>query len=1728
MDNSYQGISGADTRRRFRTEKGNTRERRRLCFRAALALISIVLILGGCNKDDSFKDPGSQATGINVKARFTGVEVAVPTDVLPGSSAASAAMAQPSLKSLVSGGSADSTLIDAFSVTLGGKGLYTSGTAAAPDAEKEVALSTKAGADASSTRAEVTFENVWVFQFDDSDKAMRCENTGSLKANDALEVQLYSGKGYTIGVVANGPADGLSVNNVPDLATFREGLVFKGDVNSDGDIPLGGILEDVLILDNGQVQVGGSLANKPVITLRRILAEVTVALDYQVDGYTFDGIELYRVPAGAGFGVGDDKTDFPSAAEDNFAYIDNSTAGLAPHKTEGTAYTWYVGDNRRGTGTDITTPQDKNDTKAPQYSTYARVKTHYTNDAEAVLYYDIYLGADMRADFNIKGNHIYTYNTRITGAARDQYGLLDVDGRVSGVSPMQISGAAVTPADELPALKDGILRTGGDYTVKLTGKIVEPVSVRAIAEGESHALVQATAPASTGSAVLKVPANEQYDQTRKVHFEYESKKGVWTRIDSGEQAGYGVTVTHTIPAGDIPREGGSYTVTFTGDIPETVTVRARATGMTTVEAQATPQACTVTLTIPSNEGVDAPRTITFEYDWNGQPKTIVERSQAGYGVTATTNLPASIPQAGKTYTVTLTGELPSGVQARSVIGGTAQTPVNVTQSGVAVNIAVAANTTYANRTVVFQYLWNKQWKQVGPNASQAGYSVSGSSTNAPATIPQGGGSYTVTLTGTIPASVKIQAISGSTVLATGTVTKSGTAATLTAIGANSSYSARSVKIQYQWNGAWKDIKTVSQAGYGGVTANVSPNTAIPQAGGTYTVTLTGSLPASVKIQAVSGSTVLKSGTVTKSGTGVELAIPANAAHSSRDVVFQYEWNGKWTDISTLEQSGYSVKAETSAPATIPQSGGTYTVTLTGTMPASVEIQAITGSTVLATGSVTKSGQAASLTKIAANNGYSSRSINIQYQWNGTWKTIGSARTQEGYKVTAATNCTSLTAEGGTYTITLTGSMPASVPVRIFDGKTALASGNATKSGTAVSLKVPSNWTGASRNVQFQYQWNGTWTPIKTVAQASYSVTASTTLTADVPQAGKTYTVTLTGALPSGVQARAVIGGAAQTPVNVTQSGVAVNVAVAANTTYASRTVVFQYYWNGQWKQVGPNASQAGYSLTGKTVSPATTIPQAGGNYTVTLTGTLPASVKIQAVSGSTVLKSGTVTKSGTGVVLAIPVNETGNTRSVAFQYFWNNKWETISSIEQTGYVVNSATTNAPATIPQAGGTYNVTLTGTLPASVEIQAVTGSTVLATGAVTKSGTAANLTAIGANASYSARTVKIQYKWNGAWKDIKSVSQAAYSVTSGVSPTGNIAQSGGTYTVTLSGSMPSSGLKARAVVSGTSTVVGAEAAISGGKAAVKVDANNSYATRTVQFQYQWNGTWTNVSSGSRTQNAYSAIADVSPTTVIPGTGGTVTVTLTGSLPASVNIQAVSDGSVLKSGTVTKSGTGVALAIPAYNAFSSRDVTFQYEWNGKWMDIKTLQQSGWQVIASTDAPTLIPRGGGSYNITINGDFAGSVTVRITTAGTTLDTKAVPSPGSSAKVFVKLNRGNYREIAFEYLAGDTWVTFATRRQDFFSESQLNSYDNRTWVDAVEKSYGYWAAADEDCKDDNGYLGSETQVTQYYKSMNWRREELSWIGYKNEYVRLRNNNDFGEAETATYTGTLRYVCFYDK
>ena len=624
------------------------------CCAAALALATAAVV--GCSKEDT---PAGSRVGEAVLVRLPGVSVAAPVEVVPGAWGASAGAAGtrgivPQDAAQDGGFASADNGGELFSVTLGAGPAAAAATecgAAGTAGTAEVAGPAAGGSATPATRADAELSNVWVFQFDAAGRAVRCEYVGGLGVGKLLEVHLNSGDGFTIGVVAGGPASGLSTETVPDLTTFREGLLFASPVTSFEEVPYAGTLEGVRVLVNGQVQVGDSGADVPVITLRRCMAQVTVDLTYNVTDYALDGVELYSVPVGAAFAPDRTAAVFPAAADANFGYRDNAAAGLAPHVQSadggtGHSYTWYVGQNRRGSGTGIAKVQDKNASKAPAYATYARVRTHSTTVADAPLYYDIYLGEDMFSDFNVTANHVYSYATRIIGSAAAHYSLIDTDGRVSGKKPYYVSDKTHNAPATIPG-------QGGTYSVTLTGLLPdEGVQVRA--QSGDTALVTGKVTASGTAVELAVPANAT-GADRTVTFEY-LWNGTWTKIgDSRSQAPARVE-SATIspdPSGGFSADATTFTVTLSGYLGSGIPVQARLTDLTTVVATATAtvSGTGVTLTVPENGYPNAARTIVFGYVEGGTFKEIKQGEQAA-GVNIDTGGGGTVlePDPGKSVT----------------------------------------------------------------------------------------------------------------------------------------------------------------------------------------------------------------------------------------------------------------------------------------------------------------------------------------------------------------------------------------------------------------------------------------------------------------------------------------------------------------------------------------------------------------------------------------------------------------------------------------------------------------------------------------------------------------------------------------------------------------------------------------------------------------------------------------------------------------------------------------------------------------------------------------------------------------------------------------------------------------------------------------------------------------------------------------------------------------------
>lgn len=447
---------------------------------------------------------------------------------------------------------------------------------------------------------------------------------------------------------------------------------------------------------------------------------------------------------------------------------------------------------------------------------------------------------------------------------------------------------------------------------------------------------------------------------------------------------------------------------------------------------------------------------------------------------------------------------------------------------------------------------------------------------------------------------------------------------------------------------------------------------------------------------------------------------------------------------------YGEPAVSPASGNIPRAGDTLTATLSSNARWSFAVTP--GSTV--TQEAGDYAEHSLKVSVPANDTWSDRTVKAVVQYGENTKEW--SYTQPGMSIDGVTISPDpgdgIPGAGATYTVGITGDC-GTVAVRALSDGEELARTYAS-SDKPGELKVPVNGSHDMRTVVFQYQENGVWKNFDRGMQAKgYSVTSATVSpSGNIAGGGGRYTVTLSGLLPSeGVEIRAAVNGSAVITGKVTTSGRGVALNVPANTDTSDRTVVFEYKWNGTWTTIDSRTQLANPRISSATVSPAGDIPYGGDDYTVTLTGVLPeGGVLVRALGTSSTLAIGTVSASGSGVRLPIPVNSGASNRTVTFQYKFNGTWKTIESRTQVPAprIVTSATVSPAGHIPYNGGIYSVTLWGTWTnENIVVEATSGGVMLDRKTVATSGVPVELSISSNNANGSwPRDVEFAYWANG----------------------------------------------------------------------------------------------------------------------------------------------------------------------------------------------------------------------------------------------------------------------------------------------------------------------------------------------------------------------------------------------
>ena len=1194
-------------------------------------------------------------------------------------------------------------------------------------------LTSAAGSQAATRAAgpdETAVGDLWMLQFDTEASAEgSLVHRAYIPAQEIVQsgmavtasVMLRESASCVIVVVANAP-ESFTVSTLPAGTKLTElrARTFAVSSTTGASLPSDASVRLPMFGETEQIAVSLVGSQSVSVKLTRLVSRMRLSLvNSFTSGYPLlelTGVTLRNAPTKIAYGPLTEHTAYlgdvyPEASADNFRDYDPVTTGLAGSET---SYVWYIAPNRRGKGT-ATKAEDKSALTAPEgqgsYCTYVSIRGKVFHSAVSSgrdVVYNVYLGANNIDDYNLWANAAYSARLTVTGFNDDQLevgydGFGITVGPLEGIADNTITGwHPDTGLDYIPKFLSFTPERidFGDAESPEAQKVAFRINSKwrfSYTSGDRTKVIASSSAAAntdqTGGGQDE-PADCEVTFTPVV---YKAQSGTpvagtrYNAVATFSTVGGSITATRTTlflrtvptfygepavtPApGNIPRAGTTVKATLSSNAAWNLA----ATPGTSASQQADVYASrSLEVSVPSNETWST-RTVKVmaQYGENTKEWSYTQPGMSIDGITILPNPGDGIPGGGATYTVRATGDC-GMVPVRALSDGEelARTYASSDKPG---ELKVPVNGSHTDRIVVFQYQENGVWKNFDRGMQAPGYSITSATVTPAGDIPGSGGRYTVTLSGLLPAEgVEIRAsVDGSTIVA-GKVTASGRGETLS-IPANDGNSERTVAIEYLWNGTWTTIESRTQLSEPRITtATVSPAGNIPYGGGDYTVTLTGVLPeGGVQVRAFSGGTLVQA-TVVSSGASAVLSLPANSSLSNRTVAFQYLWNGTWTNIENRTQLPTpQITSSTVSPSgDIPYTGGTYTVTLNGALPAEgVEVRATSGGTTLGTGLATKAGTGATLT-VPVNSGSTSREVVFEYKWNGVWTMVDSRTQWPTPTVSSATvsPAGNIPGEGGSYTVTINGVMPqGGIPVRAYAGSSAIASGTVTASGSGVTLNVPAN-SSLNRTVAFQYQWNGTWTTIENRTQVPKpNITlASVSPAGNIPYSGGVYTVTLSGVLPSGgVQVRAITNTVLASGV-VTGSGSTCTLTIPANTTVSNRTVTFQYLWNGTWTRIDGRTQLPTPQITKAALSPEGIISGVGEDMYITLWGAIPMNgVNIRARVGTTVVASNVVTGTGkqNAKVLSIPENE-GKARDITFEYQFDNRWINIETRQQRGNLI---------------------------------------------------------------------------------------------------------------------------------------------------------------------------------------------------------------------------------------------------------------------------------------------------------------------------------------------------------------------------------------------------------------------------------------------------------------------------
>jgi hypothetical protein len=1030
---------------------------------------------------------------------------------------------------------------------------------------------------------------------------------------------------------------------------------------------------------------------------------------------------------------------------------------------------------------------------------------------------------------------------------------------------------------------------------------------------------------------------------------------------------------------------GGNTQTISNLAPGTYTVTVTATGNCTATASATIGASTpitvttsvVNTTCGQNNG-SATATPSggsgYTYAWNngGNTQTI-------------TNLPSG------TYTVTVTASNGCTGTASATVG--ASTPITVTTSVVNTTCGLNNGSATANPSggSGYTYAWSNGGNtQTISNLASGTYTVTVTASNgctgtASATVgastpitvttsvvnttcglnngsatanPSGGSGYTYAWSNGGNTQT-ISNLSPGTYTVTVTATGNCTATASATIGASTPITVTTSVVNTscgQNNGS----ATATPSGGSGYTyawnngGNTQTITNLPS--GTYTVTVTASNGCTGTASATVGAStpIIVNTSVVNTTCGLNNG--SATANPSGGSGYTYAWSngGNTQTISNLASGTYTVTVTSSNGCT-----GTASATVGASTPITVTISVVNTTCGLNNGSATANPSGGSGYTYAWSNGGNTQTISNLSP--GTYTVT----------VTATGNCTA------TASATIGASTPITVTTSVVNTTCGQNNGSATANPSGGS-GYTYTWSNGGNTQTITNLPSGTYTVTVTASNgctgtASATVGASTPITVNTsivnttcglnngsatanPSGGSgytyawsnggntqtisnlasgTYTVTVTASNGCTGTASATVG--ASTPITVTTS--VVNTTCGLNngsaTANPSGGSGYTYAWsNGGNTQTISNLSPGTYTVT----------VTAAGNCTATATATIVASTPI------TVTTSVVNTTCGlnNGSATANPSGGSGYT------YAWSNggNTQTISNLSP--------------------GTYTVTVTATGNCTATASATIGASTPITVTTSMVNTTCGLNNGSATANPSGGS-GYTYAWSngGNTQTISNLSPGTYTVT--VTATGNCTA---TASATIGASTP---------ITVTTSVVNTTCGLNNGSASANPSGGSGYT-------YAW-------SNGGNTQTISNLAAGTYTVTVTASNGctGTTEAVVNGSVPITVNMQAVQTSCGQNNGSATANPVG--------------GNTYTYVWSngGTTQTISNLAPGTYTVTVTSESGCTVS---GSTVVDPSGGISVTIDAISTTCGLNNGAATANPSGGSGYTYIWSNGATTQTIS--------------------------------------------------------------------------------------------------------------------